>query len=44
MPNDKSELETGDSAVLFSERLHGLWEETVTGILEYDCEVTDRAG
>jgi len=39
MVNDKVELETEDSSVLFSEGL-----QTVTGILEYDCEVTERAG
>jgi hypothetical protein len=44
MVNDKPELDTADSAMLLSERLHGLWEEAVTGILGYDCEVTDRPG
>jgi hypothetical protein len=42
--NDKLELGAADTAVLFSERLHGSWDEAVTGILGYDCEVTDRAG
>jgi hypothetical protein len=39
--NDKLEL---GAAVLFSERLHGSWDEAVTGIMGYDCEVRDRAG
>jgi hypothetical protein len=39
MVNDKAELETEDPAVLFSEGL-----QAVTGILAYDCEVTERAG
>jgi hypothetical protein len=39
MVNDKVELVSDDPSVLFSEGL-----QAVTGILEYGCEVTERAG